>query len=185
MKGRLRSFSPEGLAAFQQGVARASEIRTRKRHEWCRRIAPVVLELLKEGYPGMKVLATELNEQGQRTRRGSLWTHGQVSTLFQTLIKLGILSKDYAYPVRKSSPIARSNRARVEGARLASANQADAFALSLAPTIYALQRAGFSSNPSIARQLNLRGISTRQGKVWEAYSIQALLARIRSAKHRF
>lgn len=184
MKGRLRSFSPDGLAAFQRGVERAAEVRRRQRLEWCRSFAPFVLELLKEGYPGMKVFAAELNERGLKTRRGSRWTHGQVSMLFGTLIELGVLSEGYAYPVRKTGPISQCNRSRVEGARRASTERADTFALSLVPTIDALQRAGYTSHPAIARELNRRCIATRQGKAWDPYSVRALVDRIRSARER-
>ena len=185
VKGCLRSFSPEGLVAFERGVARASNIRRRQADEWALSLASDMKEILSKGYPGFEPIARELQERGCATRRGGKWSVTAARLLFHRLVALGVLPERSRLRPRPDVVAALvQDRRGVEASRRALREYADEFALSLAPAVDGLGRDGFRTHRALADELNRKGVLTRQGKRWKPHTVRELIKRIREAHTR-
>lgn len=108
MKGRLRSFSRSGLAAFHRGVQKASQGRRKQADEWAIWLAPAVTNILAQGYFGLADLAQQLNACGCSSRRGGKWSSTLAGKLCRRLVKLGLIE----HPKTRGRYLPRDHTAR-------------------------------------------------------------------------
>ncbi len=86
--------------------------------------------------------------------------------------------------IRVRMGIARARARGVEwgrnGARLAETNrnEADGFAMELRPLILELMLSGHRRPTRLARELNRRGVTTRNGSKWYPVTVQRLVRRL-------
>lgn len=179
MRGRLRSFSASGLAAFRRGVQNASESRRRLADAWALSIAPLVTDILADGWFGFDNLAHRLAESGCRTRRGGKWTADLARRLCKRLTRLGAVDnsilRQRGYPLQHHE----ARRERVDRVRRALRNHADDFARGMAPILSALRAHGYRTHASLAEALNARGITPQRAKRWTQASVRHLCDRLR------
>ena len=178
MKGRLRSFSPAGLKAYQQGVRNASTTRSRQADAWAMSLAPVVTGILAQGYFGLDDLARELEARGCTTRRGGKWSYDLACKLCRRLTNLGII--DHPKEQGRYLPLQRSEVTRegVNRGRRALSDNADDFARSMAPILSSLRAHGYTTYGLLADALNARGIRPQRAERWTKRSVRHLIDRL-------
>lgn len=92
------------------------------------------------------------------------------------------MQNDHGFRVRRG--IARTRARGVEwgrnGARLAAQNRKEAvrFAMELRPLILELMLSGHRRPTRLARELNQRGVTTRNGARWYTVTVQRLVGRL-------
>lgn len=179
MRGRLRSYSPSGLAAFYRGVQNASESRRRRADAWALSVAPLVTSILTEGYFGFDHLAHRLAETGCRTRRGGKWSADLARRLCRRLAHLGAVDSPIlgqrGYPLQHQE----AHRESVDRVRRALRDHADDFALGMAPVLSSLKAHGYRTHAGLADALNARDIPPQRAKRWTQASVRHLCDRLR------
>lgn len=184
VKNRLRSFSPQGLAGLQRGVQRAAETRRQQADTWAIALAPVVHEILKDGFQGLVALASELEARGCKTRRGGLWSAKLVGELCRRLQSKGLVPPLASASRYRPSKVGLRNREGVERSRAALRDNADDFARSLAPMITSLRAHGVLTHKSLADALNARNILPQRAARWTVPTIRHLCQRLQDMASR-
>lgn len=159
---------------------RSSEARLRQSQAWARSLAPIVNELLKDGYFGMSYLAEALEARGCATQRGGRWTRRSTRILCRHLVAIGCIAdpKNFARP-RPFDDLTPLRRA-VERNRQALRDNADDFARSMAPILSSLRAHGVTSYSALAKALNERGILPLRATRWTGENVRHLSDRLRA-----
>lgn len=151
---------------------------------WAISLAPVITEIVAQGYCGLIDLAHELEKRGCATRRGGKWSSGLVYTLCQRLVSLGILElpkMQGRYNPRTRSEITREG---VDRGRRALRDNADDFARGMAPIVSSLRAHGYTSYALLADALNARGIAPQRAAYWTKGTVHILCERLREMAER-
>jgi hypothetical protein len=125
-------------------------------------LEPVIEKLAAAGITGLAGIARALNIAGHPALQGGKWRPTQVDFLLQ---RLGIALK----PSTLSTKSASTARRLAEVRALADAR---------ARIIAEIREGGVTSFAEIARRMNARGITTRDGNVWDGMQVRRIVLRL-------
>jgi len=127
------------------------------------RAVAIARRLTADGFISRRSLADELNRRGIPRPRGGRWHY---TTIVRMLTRLDLVA-----PAKGRANIALAHR-----------QAADARARPFAPIIRELQKAGFVSTGSIARELNKRKVPSPGGGKWRSDIVIRLLKRLEALR---
>lgn len=125
-------------------------------------LEPVIRKFAADGITGLASISRALNNGGHPAIQGGKWTPTQVDFLLQ---RIGIAPKFPALSARVASTACRTAAAH-------------ALADARARTIAEIRKGGVTSFAEIARQMNARGVTTRQGNVWDDTQVRRIVLRL-------
>jgi hypothetical protein len=127
-----------------------------------RALEPVIRELITANVTSLASIARALNAAGYPALQGGKWAPTQVDFLLQ---RLGVVLK----PPTLASKSISAARPTSEARALADAR---------ARIIAELRNGGVTSFAEVARQMNARGITTRDGNVWDGIQVRLTMLRL-------
>jgi hypothetical protein len=122
-------------------------------------LASTIRELTADGFISRRSLAGELNRRGIPSARGGRWYY---TSILRVLMRLDLVT-----PAKGRANIAFAHQ-----------QAADARARPFASTIREIQKAGFLTTGSIARELNKRKIPSPGGGKWRSDIVIRLINRL-------
>jgi len=125
-------------------------------------LEPVIRKLAAAGITGLASISRALNNGGHPAIQGGKWTPTQADLLLQ---RLGIALKSPALSTKAASTARRTAAAR-------------ALADARARIIAEIREGGVTSFADIARQMNARGVTTREGNVWDGLQVRRTMLRL-------
>lgn len=125
-------------------------------------LEPVIRELVNADVNSLAGIARALNDAGHSAIQGGKWVPTQVDFLLQ---RLGVVLKPSALSIRSAITARRTVEAR-------------AFANTCARIIAEIRESGATSFAEIARQMNARGVTTRQGDIWDGVQVRRVMLRL-------
>ena len=125
-------------------------------------LEPIIRKFAAAGITGLASISRALNDNGHPAIQGGKWTPTQVDLLVQ---RLCIVLKSPALLTKTASTARRTAAAR-------------ALADDRARIIAEIREGGVTSFADTARQMNARGITTREGNVWDGLQVRRTMLRL-------